>query len=68
LLILHSRYIEETVAIVREAGYTCACSTAVKPVESDTDLFQLPRIEVHDWNGEEFAERLSRWLRPTGRF
>ncbi|MEK6288854.1 MAG: polysaccharide deacetylase family protein [Acidobacteriota bacterium] len=55
-------YVEETVAIVREAGYTCACSTVVNPVESGADPFQLPRIEVHDWNGEEFAEQLSRWL------
>jgi peptidoglycan/xylan/chitin deacetylase (PgdA/CDA1 family) len=57
-----SDYSSETVAIVREAGFACACSSFGGVVEKSTDRFQLPRVHVQDWNEEEFAGFLSRWL------
>ena len=57
----------ETVALVRENGFSCAVTTAGVPVERWADPFQLPRVPVEDWNGDEFAKRLSGWstaLRP----
>jgi peptidoglycan/xylan/chitin deacetylase (PgdA/CDA1 family) len=49
----------ETVAIVRDEGFVCACSTRADVVSRGTDCFQLPRLCVRDWDGERFA----RWLR-----
>jgi peptidoglycan/xylan/chitin deacetylase (PgdA/CDA1 family) len=52
----------ETVALVQEAGFDRACSTISARVQPKSDRFQLPRVEVLDWNGEAFAKKLSRWF------
>ena len=52
----------ETAGIVREAGFARACSTRAGLVELSTDPFRLPRVQVQDWDGDEFARRLSRWF------
>ncbi len=52
----------ETVGAVREAGFACACSASAGIVGRSTDRFQLPRVHVEDWDGEEFAKQLSRWF------
>ena len=57
-----TNYTSETIAIVREAGYSCACSTVASAVERNSDLFQLPRLHVQDWDSEEFARHLSVWF------
>jgi peptidoglycan/xylan/chitin deacetylase (PgdA/CDA1 family) len=57
-----SDYAAETVDIVREAGFACACSNSAGIVGQPSDRFRLPRIHVQDWDREEFARRLSRWL------
>lgn len=56
-------YTRETVALVREAGFDCACSTLPAPVTRGADPFQLPRLQVQDMNGEAFARLLSEYLR-----
>jgi peptidoglycan/xylan/chitin deacetylase (PgdA/CDA1 family) len=53
---------KRSVAIVRECGFDRACSTASMTVEPNSDRFQLPRIQVDDWNGEEFHRRLGQWF------
>jgi peptidoglycan/xylan/chitin deacetylase (PgdA/CDA1 family) len=55
-------YSPETLSLVQEAGFTRACSTISAGVTQKNDRFQLPRVEILDWDGEEFARRLSRWF------
>ncbi len=52
----------ETVALVEEAGFERACSTVSAKVEARCDRFQLPRVEVLDWDGDAFARKLRRWF------
>ncbi len=58
----HGNYNSETSEIVRQAGFTCACTTNANIVGKNSDRFQLPRFAVGNWNGEEFAKRLSNWF------
>jgi peptidoglycan/xylan/chitin deacetylase (PgdA/CDA1 family) len=58
----HGNYTVETATLVREAGFTCACSTAADVVWRGTDCFQLPRVVVEDWDGQEFARQLDEWF------
>jgi peptidoglycan/xylan/chitin deacetylase (PgdA/CDA1 family) len=57
-------YTAETVGAVRAAGFASACSTRAGIVGPSTDLYQLPRVYVHDCDGEQFTHLLSRWLLP----
>jgi peptidoglycan/xylan/chitin deacetylase (PgdA/CDA1 family) len=59
----HGDYTTATVSTVRRAGYSCACSTTMESVRRGTDNLQLPRIQVKDCDGEEFARKLSEWFR-----
>jgi peptidoglycan/xylan/chitin deacetylase (PgdA/CDA1 family) len=51
-----------TIALLRECGFACACSSIAGPVEARASRFWLPRTTVGDWHGDRFARRLSRWL------
>jgi peptidoglycan/xylan/chitin deacetylase (PgdA/CDA1 family) len=54
-----SDYTPETVDLVRQAGFACACSNVAELVDRKTDPFEMPRMIVRDWSGDEFAKRLS---------
>jgi peptidoglycan/xylan/chitin deacetylase (PgdA/CDA1 family) len=56
-------YAAETVELMRETAFACACSTVKDTVWRKSDCFQLPRFNVHNWNGEEFTKQLLRWFR-----
>ena len=60
----YGSFSEETRAIVQNCEFTCACSTQARRVPAGANRFALPRVQVHDWGGEQF----SRWLtlRPGG--
>jgi peptidoglycan/xylan/chitin deacetylase (PgdA/CDA1 family) len=55
----HGSYTPETLAVVRQAGFSSACSSDTALVRRRTNGFRLPRICVRDWDGETFA----RWLK-----
>jgi peptidoglycan/xylan/chitin deacetylase (PgdA/CDA1 family) len=48
-----------TVALVEEAGFDYACTNVPRRLTKRTHRFELPRVLVRDWNGDEFARRLS---------
>lgn len=54
-------YTPETVSIVREVGFTCACSVLFDTIWRGTDCYRLPRVKVEDWDGDTFA-KIIRWL------
>ena len=55
-------YDEQSVAIVRRAGFTVACANVPGPVTRDSNVFELPRFHVSDWNGDVFERNLVSWL------
>jgi peptidoglycan/xylan/chitin deacetylase (PgdA/CDA1 family) len=58
----HGAYTDETLALVKEAGYACACSSDTDAVWQGADCFGLPRVVVRDWDGEVFAQWFKGWL------
>jgi peptidoglycan/xylan/chitin deacetylase (PgdA/CDA1 family) len=51
-------YSNPTIELVRQAGYSSACTCIERAARCESDLFQLPRFIVRDWDGDEFARRL----------
>jgi hypothetical protein len=41
----------------------CACTSFADVIWRGSERFQLPRVLVRDWSGEELARRLWRWFR-----
>ena len=50
--------------VLRETGFTHACTTNARTVGPQDDPLQLPRFVVEDWDGEEFSKRLRGWFCP----
>ncbi|HWP42820.1 MAG TPA: polysaccharide deacetylase family protein [Blastocatellia bacterium] len=55
-------YTDETVALAREAGFDCACSTVAEPADRHADPFRLPRLQAQDVDGEAFSRMLNEWF------
>jgi peptidoglycan/xylan/chitin deacetylase (PgdA/CDA1 family) len=54
-------YDAQTQAIVREAGFDCACANFEDVVGAAADPWQVPRIQIQDWSGQVFLDRLRSW-------
>ena len=51
-------YSAETVGLLKELGFSNACSNFRDRIGRLTDLFQIPRFVVRDWNGDEFLRQI----------
>lgn len=51
-------YDRHSVEAVAAAGYRIACTTHPGAVRRRSELLELPRLYVQDWNGDEFERRL----------
>jgi peptidoglycan/xylan/chitin deacetylase (PgdA/CDA1 family) len=51
-----------TVALVRDSGFSAACSTASGTVDRGTNALTLPRLLVRDWDGDGIARRVRELL------
>ncbi len=54
-------YTDTTKRLVSEAGYSCAFAVRPAPLVDESDVYGMPRCWVADWDGDEFARRLSDW-------
>ena len=52
----------ETVELVRDSGFSLACSAVGGLVTGDSDVYRLPRVAVPDWDGATFNRRLEELL------
>ena len=57
-----SDYDARAVALVRELGFVGACSNFSGLMGRSTDRFEVPRLQVRDWDGDTFARHLDGWL------
>ena len=51
-------YSAETVGLLKELGFSNACSNFRDRIGRLTDMFQIPRFVVRDWNGDEFLRQI----------
>ena len=56
-------YTAETVKLVKQSRFTCACSNFKGVVQRTASLFELPRLVVRDWDGDQFERQLRGWFR-----
>lgn len=56
-------YTAETVKLVKQSRFTCACSNFKGVVQRRASLFELPRLVVRDWDGDQFERQLRGWFR-----
>jgi peptidoglycan/xylan/chitin deacetylase (PgdA/CDA1 family) len=61
----HGEYDRTTVKLVKEAGFSRACTVEEANVRLRGDPLRLPRYGVRDWPGDRFEERLRGWLGPA---
>lgn len=50
---------------VRASGFKFACSTRHEPIGATSDVFALPRLHVHSWDGDAFEQALVRLQRDV---
>ncbi len=62
----YGAYTDETVGLVRDAGFECAVTTLPGAVTPGMDPHRLPRLSIGDWAPRAFARRVGRYLRRPG--
>jgi peptidoglycan/xylan/chitin deacetylase (PgdA/CDA1 family) len=56
-------YNDATINVVKEERLTGAFNTCERTVTRRSDLYNLGRFQVYNWNGEEFEKQLSVWTK-----
>lgn len=56
-------YNRDSVEIVKQTNFSCACSNFRGVVQPRTSRYELPRFVVRDWDGAEFERQLRGWFR-----
>lgn len=51
-------YNQESITIVKELGFTSACSNFPGAIDKRTSPYELPRFLVRNWDKREFAKRI----------
>ncbi len=51
-------YSAQTTALVRDAGFSCACANHAGPAADDADRFAVPRIVVRDGDADSLARAI----------
>jgi hypothetical protein len=54
-----------TTSLVRQAGFRDACTNFSGTIDAATALYELPRLYVRDWSGDEFFRALSLQVAPA---
>jgi peptidoglycan/xylan/chitin deacetylase (PgdA/CDA1 family) len=52
----------ETISILGESGFVCACNSHPEPVWRNADPFQLPRVGVRNLDKETFTHWFKWWM------
>ncbi len=55
-------YTNETAELVHDAGFAYACAAFQGTVSPSTDRYQLPRMMIRNWKGDEFERHLRETL------
>ena len=58
----HGRHSDESLRVLREAGFSAACTTRVAAAHPGCDPLLLPRLAVKNWTATEFVARLTEVL------
>jgi len=53
---------EDTLAIVQDSGFTCACASYNDVARRGNNPLHLPRFWIPNWDGMTFSRWLQRWL------
>jgi len=59
----HGNYTPATIRVLQESGFVSSCTTQPIAVTSRSKVYELPRFQVLDWDGDEFERHLTHWLK-----
>jgi hypothetical protein len=58
----HGKYTQQTIAILKEHSFICACTTRQAIARPFEDAMALPRLSIKNWDRDEFKARLAKGL------
>ena len=57
-------YSDQTVDLVKQAGFEAAVTVEPIKINGDADLFQLGRFQIKNWDGHEFSQHINNYFFP----
>jgi peptidoglycan/xylan/chitin deacetylase (PgdA/CDA1 family) len=61
----YGNYNELTKSLLQQEGYAYAVSTEEGCVTNDADRYSLPRIQVKNWDIDQFSEKIQQLKKQT---